>query len=84
MLRHVFSAVIGLAFATVAAGTTPGLATPVAGRLAVVQEDLLEQVQYSAEQSRGFRHCMRQKYGPRYFRGVKRAHRYHMVQACGG
>ncbi len=34
--------------------------------------------------SRSFRRCMRQKYGPRYFRGVSRAHRYHMAQACGG
>jgi hypothetical protein len=34
--------------------------------------------------SRGFRRCMRAKYGPKYFRGVKRAHRYFMAQACGG
>jgi hypothetical protein len=38
--------------------------------------------QYSS--SRGFRRCMREKYGPRYFRGVSRAHRWHMAQACGG
>ncbi len=46
-----------------------------------VQEGLIA-AQYS--NSRGFRRCMRQKYGPRYFRGVSRAHRYHMAQACGG
>jgi hypothetical protein len=29
-----------------------------------------------------FRRCMRAKYGPRYFAGVPRAHRFHMAQAC--
>jgi hypothetical protein len=32
--------------------------------------------------SRGFRRCMRAKYGPRYFARVPRAHRWHMSQAC--
>lgn len=31
---------------------------------------------------RGFRRCMRAKYGPRYFARVPRAHRWHMAQAC--
>ncbi len=31
---------------------------------------------------RAFRRCMRAKYGPRYFAGVRRAHRWHMSQAC--
>jgi hypothetical protein len=35
-------------------------------------------------QGRAFRRCMRQKYGRNYFRGVPRAHRFHMSQACGG
>jgi hypothetical protein len=35
-------------------------------------------------QSREFRRCMRQKYGRNYFRGVPRAHRFHMASACGG
>jgi hypothetical protein len=39
-------------------------------------------VQFST--SKGFNRCMRAKYGPRYFRGVNRAHRYVMAQACGG
>jgi hypothetical protein len=34
-------------------------------------------------QSRSFRSCMRQTYGRNYFRGVPRAHRYFMAQACG-
>jgi hypothetical protein len=40
-----------------------------------------ELVQY-AYQSKGFRSCMRSKYGPRYFSRVSRAHRFHMSQAC--
>ena len=39
-------------------------------------------VQFSSD--RGFRRCMRDKYGPRYFAGVRRATRYFMAQACGG
>jgi hypothetical protein len=35
-------------------------------------------------QTREFRRCMRQKYGRNYFRGVPRAHRFHMARACGG
>ncbi len=34
--------------------------------------------------SASFQRCMRKRYGPHYFRGVKRAHRYFMAQACGG
>jgi hypothetical protein len=30
------------------------------------------------------RRCMRRKYGPHYYRGVRRAHRLFMAQACGG
>jgi hypothetical protein len=32
--------------------------------------------------TREFRSCMRGKYGPRYFAGVRRAYRWHMAQAC--
>jgi hypothetical protein len=38
----------------------------------------------SRGENRAFRSCMRAKYGPRYFARVKRAHRYHMAQACTG
>jgi len=34
--------------------------------------------------SRAMRRCMRARFGPRYFAGVKRAHRYVMAQECGG
>ncbi len=37
-----------------------------------------------AKVSRAFTRCMRERYGPHYYRGVKRAHRYFMAQACGG
>ena len=33
--------------------------------------------------ARDFSRCMRKRYGPHYYRGVKRAHRYFMAQACG-
>jgi hypothetical protein len=45
---------------------------------------VLSQMQGSRAENRAFRSCMRAKYGPRYFAGVRRAHRYHMAQACGG
>ncbi len=57
-------------------------AMPVSGELGKVSSFTMTDVQYST--SKSFRSCMRQKYGPKYFRGVKRAHRYHMAQACGG
>jgi hypothetical protein len=41
-------------------------------------------IQYSRGGSRAFRRCMRAKYGPRYFQGVRRAQRFIMAQACGG
>ena len=42
----------------------------------------LAQPAWQAYNARGFRRCMRAKYGPRYFAGVNRAHRWHMAQAC--
>ena len=36
-----------------------------------------------AKPSKAFARCMRERYGPHYYRGVKRAHRYFMAQACG-
>jgi hypothetical protein len=42
----------------------------------------IETVQYNNK--REFNRCMREKYGRNYYRGVKRAHRFHMAQACGG
>jgi len=38
----------------------------------------------SRGENRAFRSCMREKYGPRYFAGVRRAQRHHMAQACTG
>lgn len=38
----------------------------------------------AAQAASSFGSCMRKRYGPHYFRGVKRAHRYFMAQACGG
>jgi hypothetical protein len=55
---------------------------PISGDIGKVASFALTDVQYS--NSRSFRSCMREKYGPKYFRGVKRAHRFHMAQACGG
>ncbi len=39
---------------------------------------------FAAKASKSFTRCMRKRYGPHYYRGVKRAHRYFMAQACGG
>jgi hypothetical protein len=57
-------------------------AMPASGNTGLSPPPGVTEVQYS--NSKSFRSCMRQKYGPKYFRGVKRAHRYHMAQACGG
>lgn len=57
------------------------LALPSAGRPASMAA---EPAQFSRGESRDFRRCMRAKFGPHYFRGVKRAHRTFMAQACGG
>jgi hypothetical protein len=65
-----------------AAPHTSAKAMPISGDIAKVSSFSVTDVQYS--NSRGFRSCMRKKYGPRYYRGVKRAHRYFMAQACGG
>ena len=37
-----------------------------------------------AKASKAFTRCMRKHYGPHYYRGVTRAHRFFMAQACGG
>jgi hypothetical protein len=74
--------------ATFLAAAIGVLASAPAGALTLVRPSpdiaspAMTQVQYS--NSAGFRSCMRGKYGSHYFRGVKRAHRYHMAQACGG
>ncbi len=65
-----------------AAPFAPARAMPVSGVPSKVASFGVTDVQYS--NSKSFRSCMRQKYGPKYFRGVKRAHRFHMAQACGG
>jgi hypothetical protein len=66
----------------IAAPVAPARAMPVSADVGKAAAFSVTEVQYS--NSRGFRSCMRQKYGPKYFRGVKRAHRYFMAQACGG
>jgi hypothetical protein len=65
-----------------AAPATSARAMPVSADVGKLSSFNVTDVQYS--NSKSFRSCMRQKYGPKYFRGVKRAHRYHMAQACGG
>ncbi|MFM9976124.1 MAG: hypothetical protein ACKVON_16315 [Beijerinckiaceae bacterium] len=42
-----------------------------------------ELAQFNAGEGRGFRRCMRAKYGPRYFSGVRPATRFFMAQTCG-
>jgi hypothetical protein len=51
------------------------------GRIIVDAPAAVEHAQH-AYNTRGFRRCMRAKYGPRYFARVNRAHRWHMSQAC--
>ena len=65
---------------------TPAAAAPGSGApdIAGLSPAPAEQAQFSRERPRDFNRCMREKYGPRYFRGVKRAHRTFMAQACGG
>jgi hypothetical protein len=65
-----------------AAPIAPARAMLVSGDIGKVSSFAVTDVQYSS--SRNFRSCMHKKYGRHYFRGVKRAHRYHMAQACGG
>jgi hypothetical protein len=65
-----------------AAPLSPVRAMPVSGHTGTAHASDMTDVQYA--NSKGFRRCMRQKYGRHYFRGVKRAHRYFMAQACGG
>jgi len=66
------------------AWTSPVLAGPLAGMpprpLATLD---VQPAQYDARSSRAVRRCMRAKYGPNYYRGVKRAHRAVMAQSCG-
>ncbi len=42
-----------------------------------------ELAQFNAGQERSLRRCMRAKYGPRYFSGVRPATRFFMAQTCG-
>jgi hypothetical protein len=64
---------------------TPAQASPFKAGMADIKIDgNVETIQYSRRGSREFRRCMREKYGPRYFRGVPRAVRFNMARACGG
>jgi hypothetical protein len=58
-----------------------GAALTLAGPADALPPPQIETAQH-AYGSRGFRRCMRAKYGPRYFARVNRAHRWHMSQAC--
>ncbi len=40
--------------------------------------------QFTRSEAAAVRRCMRRTFGPSYYRGVKRAHRAMMAQACGG
>ena len=40
--------------------------------------------QFSRGESADVRRCLRRKFGPSYYRGVKRAYRLVMAQSCGG
>jgi hypothetical protein len=60
----------------------PAAALPISAAPASSLEQRALSAHYSSP--RDFRRCMRETYGPRYFRGVKRAHRFFMAQACGG
>jgi hypothetical protein len=74
----VFAALMSLSAITVAPA-----AQPLSG--ASVFDARLAFAQASGNlQTRAFRRCMRQKYGRNFFRGVPRAHRTYMAQACGG
>ena len=73
-----------LAAMMVAGLVSAAAASPLAGILPRPASDGAEPVQFSQTRSQEFNRCMRAKYGPRYYRGVKRAHRYFMAQACGG
>lgn len=44
---------------------------------------VVQESQYTRDQNRAVRRCMRQTYGPRYFRGVRPQHRMAMLRACG-
>jgi hypothetical protein len=74
-------AIAGAALA-LAVGLDPAEAAGIsAGKGSGVAPPSVELAQHSYN-SRGFRRCMRAKYGPRYFARVNRAHRWHMAQAC--
>jgi hypothetical protein len=63
-----------------AAMTLPSGALERAGSSSAFHAHLAFAASYSS--TKGFRRCMRSKYGPRYFSRVPRAHRWHMAQAC--
>ena len=66
-------------------GLAPASASPRVGSFAKPEViSNIELAQSTRGGNRDFRRCMRAKYGPRYFAGVRRATRYHMAQACGG
>jgi hypothetical protein len=67
-----------------ALGLAPAESAVIAAGRSLAAAPLLAEPAQHAYNSRGFRRCMRAKYGPRYFSRVPRAHRWHMAQACMG
>jgi hypothetical protein len=72
---------VGAAALLIAATAAPVAALPI---LSPAAPGVVSEAQYAHWKARDFRRCMRSKYGPRYFSGVKKRHRYFMAQACGG
>jgi hypothetical protein len=70
-----------LAIGAALALSVPAIGAPLPVEVPSVAAPAIGLAQH-AYKSRGFRSCMRGKYGPRYFARVPRAVRWHMAQAC--
>jgi hypothetical protein len=75
--------IAGGALALTLGGSPAESAGLAAGKVSAGAPQGVQLAQHSST-SRGFRSCMRAKYGPRYFARVPRAVRWHMAQACAG
>jgi hypothetical protein len=75
------SAMIGIVLMGLGMTAGPAVASPLTFDRALSAQSPALEAQYNPR-SPTFRRCMRAKYGPRYFAGVRRAHRWHMAQAC--
>ncbi|MGL4243517.1 MAG: hypothetical protein ACRCTI_20570 [Beijerinckiaceae bacterium] len=74
-------AAAGAAFALML-GIIPAQSAVLAPGMGVVAKPLIVSPAQHSYSSRGFRRCMRAKYGPRHFARVPRTVRWHMAQAC--